>query len=62
MRDWKSILKKFSDNRQEELLLKKGLDELKKKQAGKKEEVNLEEVKQEQKRKNQLWNTTQYYS
>jgi len=54
MRDWKSILKKFSDNRQEELLLKKGLDELKKKQAGKKEEVNLEEVKQEQKRKNQL--------
>lgn len=54
MRDWKKVLKDFFDNRQEELLLKKGLDEIKKIDAVKKEEVNLEEVKQEQKRKNQL--------
>ncbi|WP_322090438.1 hypothetical protein [Burkholderia cenocepacia] len=54
MRDWKKVLKDFFDNRQEELLLKKGLDEIKKKDAVKKDEVNLDEVKQEQKRKNQL--------
>jgi hypothetical protein len=28
MRDWKKVLKDFFDNRQEELLLKKGLDEI----------------------------------
>lgn len=50
MRDWKKVLKDFFDNRQEELLLKKGLDEIKKKDA-----VKKDEVKQEQKRKNQLW-------
>lgn len=49
MRDWKKVLKDFFDNRQEELLLKKGLDEIKKKDA-----VKKDEVKQEQKRKNQL--------
>ncbi|HDR9191931.1 TPA: hypothetical protein QDB51_006101 [Burkholderia vietnamiensis] len=54
MKDWKELLKKFGDNRQEELLLKKGLEELGKKSEVKKQEVNIEEVKQEQKRKNTL--------
>ncbi|MCV9913936.1 hypothetical protein OIV57_17515 [Burkholderia pseudomallei] len=54
MRDWKEVLKKFSDNRQEELLLKKGLETLSNKQEVKKQEVNIEEVKQEQKRKHTL--------
>ncbi|MBY4720422.1 MULTISPECIES: hypothetical protein [Ralstonia] len=55
MRDWKQALKKFADNRQEEILLAKGLEELKKKQEAKnQEEKKIEEVKQEQKRKNTL--------